>query len=83
MKESKKSGEGGLGDLQGASKDIEDVINDCQKRIYNQQTNQKQRRILSRMLDSQKSMTQRGYKEERKAFIAYTCNRVYLTFIFH
>ena len=67
MKESKKSGEGGLGDLQGVSKDIEDVINDFQKRIYNQQTNQKQRRILSRMLDSQKSMTQRGYKEERKA----------------
>jgi len=67
MKESKKSGEGGLGDLQGISKDIEEVINDFQKRKFNQQTNQRQQRILSRMLDSQKSMTQRGYKEERKA----------------
>ena len=67
MKESKKSGEGGLGDLQGISKDIEEVINDFQKRKFNPQTNQRQQRILSRMLDSQKSMTQRGYKEERKA----------------
>ncbi|MEE3196287.1 MAG: DUF4175 family protein [Candidatus Neomarinimicrobiota bacterium] len=67
MNESKKSGEGGLGDLQGISKEIEDVINDFQKRRYNQQTKERQQRILSRMLDSQKSMTQRGFKEERKA----------------
>jgi len=70
MKESKKSGEDGLGDLQGITKEIEDVINDFQKRKYNQQTNQRQQRILSRMLDSQKSMTQKGFKEERKAEIA-------------
>tara|TARA_B100001146_G_scaffold99801_1_gene88407 strand:- start:10561 stop:13968 length:3408 start_codon:yes stop_codon:yes gene_type:complete len=67
MNESKKSGEDGLGDLQGISKEIEDVINDFQKRRYNQQTKERQQRILSRMLDSQKSMTQRGFKEERKA----------------
>jgi hypothetical protein len=67
MNESKKSGEDGLGDMSGISKEIEDVINDFQNRIYNQQTKIKQRRILSRMLDSQKSLTQRGYKEERKA----------------
>ena len=67
MNESKKSGEDGLGDLQGISKEIEDVINDFQKRRYNQQTKEGQQRILSRMLDSQKSMTQRGFKEERKA----------------
>ena len=67
MNESKKSGEDGLGDLQGISKEIEDVINDFQKRRYNQQTKDRQQRILSRMLDSQKSMTQRGFKEERKA----------------
>ncbi len=67
MNESKKSGKGGLGDMQGISKEIEDVINDFQKRRYNQQTKERQQRILSRMLDSQKSMTQRGFKEERKA----------------
>ena len=67
MNESKKSGEDGLGNMSGISKEIEDVINDFQTRRYNQQTKDKQRRILSRMLDSQKSLTQRGYKEERKA----------------
>ena len=67
MNESKKSGEDGLGDMSGISKEIEDVISDFQNRRYNQQTKDKQRRILSRMLDSQKSLTQRGYKEERKA----------------
>ena len=31
-------------------------------------TKNKQRRILSRMLDSQTSLSQRGYKEERKSY---------------
>ena len=70
INESKKSGKDGLGDLNRISKDIEDVITDFQNRRYNQQTKKKQRRILSRMLDSQKSLTQRGLKEERKAEIA-------------
>ena len=70
INESKKSGQDGLGDLNRISKDIEDVITDFQNRRYNQQTKKKQRRILSRMLDSQKSLTQRGLKEERKAEIA-------------
>ena len=67
INESKKSGEDGLGNMQGISKEIEDVINDFQNKRYNQQTKDRQQRILSRMLDSQKSLTQRGFKEERKA----------------
>ena len=67
INESRKTGQDGLGDMKGISEEIEEVINDFQNRKYNQQTKDRQQRILSRMLDSQKSMTQRGFKEERKA----------------
>ena len=67
MSETRQSGEQGLGDLDGIAKDIDEVIKDFQNKRYQQRTKERQQRILSRMLDSQKSLTQRGFKEERKA----------------
>jgi len=67
MSETRQSGEQGLGDLGGIAKDIDEVIKDFQNKRYQQRTKERQQRILSRMLDSQKSLTQRGFKEDRKA----------------
>jgi len=58
----------GQGDLNGISKDMNDVISDLSKYRYTRKTKEKQRRILSRMLDSQTSLSQRGYKDERKSY---------------
>ena len=69
IKEMKQSGKNqGQGDLKGISNDINDVISDLSKMNYNRNTKNKQRRILSRMLDSQTSLAQRGYKEKRKSY---------------
>ena len=38
-----------------------------QRKRYTRQTQERQERILSRMLDSQRSLTQRDYKQERKS----------------
>lgn len=70
MEEMQQSGEQGLGDLSGIGKDMEEVIKDLQRKRFTRQTQNRQQRILSRMLDSQKSMTQRGQKEERKSEVA-------------
>ena len=67
MSETRQSGEQGLGDLGGIAEDIDEVIKDFQNKRYQQRTKERQQRILSRMLDSQKSLTQRGFKEDRKA----------------
>ena len=69
IEEMKQSGNNqGQGDLKGISNDINDVISDLSKMNYNRNTKNKQRRILSRMLDSQTSLAQRGYKEKRKSY---------------
>ena len=69
IKEMNQSGKkNGQGDLNGISNDVEDVIYDLSKFKYNRKTKNKQRRILSRMLDSQTSLSQRGYKEKRKSY---------------
>ena len=59
----KNSGSQGLGDLNSISKEINDVIKDLEEKKYTQSTSNKQKKILSRMLDSQTSMTQRGDSE--------------------
>ena len=46
---------------------MDEVIKDLQRNQYNQKTQDRQQKILSRMLDSQVSMTQRGEKDERKS----------------
>ena len=73
IKEIQQSGkQQGNGDLNGIAKDMDEVISDLSKFRYNRKTKEKQRRILSRMLDSQTSLSQRGFKDERKSFSSDT-----------
>ena len=67
LNEMKQSGQPQMGDLSGISSEMDEVIKDLQKKRFNRNTKERQQRILSRMLDSQTSMTQRGQKEERKS----------------
>jgi len=66
----KQSGKQGLGDMSGAVEEMEKVIKELKSRKYSRKTYERQERILSRMLDSQKSLTRRGQKEERLATTA-------------
>ena len=70
MQEMRQSGEQGLGDLSGIANDMKDVITDLQRNRFTRKTQDRQQRILSRMLDSQTSLTQRGYKDERTSTTA-------------
>ena len=63
----KRNGKQGLGDLNSITKEIDKVINDLEKKNYTESTSQSQKKILSRMLDSQTSMTQRGVDDKRKS----------------
>jgi hypothetical protein len=67
MSEMQQSGEKGLGDMGGIAQEMDEVLKDLERRRMSKKTVDRQQRILSRMLDSQKSMTQRGEKEERKS----------------
>ena len=58
------SNTGGLGK---ASEDMEDVINDFKRNKVDRITKQKQQQILSRMLDSQKSLTKKDFSNNRKS----------------
>ena len=68
MKEMNSSGGNKLGNLNGIADEMDKVIKDLEKNKFERQTQKRQQKILSRMLDSQTSMTQRGQKEERKSF---------------
>ena len=46
---------------------MEEVIKDFKNRRINERTIERQEKILSRMLDSQKSMTQRDLSKKRKS----------------
>ena len=67
MDEMRQSGNQGLGDLSGIANEMDEVIKDLQRKQFTRQTSDRQQRILSRMLDSQKSMTQRGFEEKRRS----------------
>lgn len=67
MNEMKRSGEKGLGDMGGIAREMDEVLQDLERKNITRKTINRQQRILSRMLDSQKSLTQRGEKEERKS----------------
>ncbi|GIT32062.1 MAG: hypothetical protein Ct9H300mP2_1410 [Candidatus Neomarinimicrobiota bacterium] len=47
----KQSGKQGLGDLSGIKKDIEGFITDLQQNRFTKKTQNRQQRILSRMLE--------------------------------
>ena len=67
IREMKYSNQKGLGDLSGISKQIDKVIQDLEMKRFSRKTQQRQQSILSRMLDSQKSMTKRGKEDKRKS----------------
>lgn len=56
--------------LKGMQEDVNEVIKDFQSRDVNRRTVERQQRILSRMLDSQRSIRQRDFSKERKATAA-------------
>ena len=47
--------------------DMEEVINDFKRKQITRETIERQEKILSRMLDSQKSLKQKDYNEKRKS----------------
>ena len=67
MKQLDESGNQGLGDLNGIAKDIDEVIKKLNQNKYDRNIMSRQQQILNRMLDSQKSMAQRGLSDERKS----------------
>ena len=76
MDEMKQAGNQGLGDLSGIANEMDEVIRDLERKRFTRQTSDRQQRILTRMLDSQKSMTERGFEEQRKS---QTASEVFYT----
>ncbi|SVC09550.1 uncharacterized protein METZ01_LOCUS262404, partial [marine metagenome] len=58
------------GGLSKAHDDMEEVIDDFRRKQVDRRTQDRQQRILSRMLDSQKSLTRKDYSEKRKSTTA-------------
>jgi len=56
--------------LDGISKDMEEVVKDLKTRKVNRRTIERQQQILTRMLDSQKSLERQDLSEKRKAIAA-------------
>ena len=56
-----------LGDLKQIGKDMEEVVKDLQRQNISRKTVNRQKRILSRLLDAQRSVHQRDYSKKRKA----------------
>ncbi|MCK4716905.1 MAG: hypothetical protein KAT54_08865, partial [Candidatus Marinimicrobia bacterium] len=55
------------GDLGGIAKDMDDVIKDLRENRVLRKTLERQQRILSRLLDAQKSLRTQDFKKERKS----------------
>jgi hypothetical protein len=56
-----------LGDLDKISKDMQEVIEEMRNKNVDENTIQKQERILSRLLDAQRSMRERDFEKQRKS----------------
>ena len=56
-----------LGDLNKIAQDMQEVQTDMEQNNVNPETLKKQERILSRLLDSQRSMRERDYEKRRRA----------------
>ena len=65
-------GDQNSGSLSKAASDMEEVIKDFQRKKITRETINRQEKILSRMLDSQKSLKQKDYNEKRKSKSAET-----------
>ncbi|MFC1618989.1 DUF4175 family protein [Candidatus Neomarinimicrobiota bacterium] len=59
-------GGGKQGGLGRALEDMEEIIKDFQRRRITRRTTERQERIVTRLLDSQKSLTIQDFKEERR-----------------
>jgi len=55
------------GRLEGIAKEMEKVVEDLQRKKVNPRTIERQRRILSRLLDAQRSLHQRDYSRQRQS----------------
>ncbi len=67
MNEMQSSGKEGLGDMAGIANEMDEVIKELEVRQFTQKTQNRQQRILTRMLNSQKSLTKRGFEDTRKS----------------
>jgi len=56
-----------LGDLSKISEEMKEVVRDLEQNDVNPNTIRKQERILSRLLDAQRSMRERDFEKRRKA----------------
>ncbi len=70
QKEIENSATQQAGDLSGIAKDMDEVIEDLKNNKVLRKTIQRQERILTRMLDAQKSLRTQSYKKERKSRVA-------------
>ena len=59
-----------LGDLRGVSEEMKEVESELQRGNLNQRVLEKQRRILTRMLESSKSLQKREMSKKRKGEVA-------------
>lgn len=69
IKEMRGTGHGGE-QLGGMANEMEEVIRDLERKNVNRRTIERQRRILTRMLDAQKSLRQQDESEKRRAITA-------------
>ena len=67
QKKRKGSGQGRNGELKGANKAMEKVIQDLKNNKILKKTLNQQDKILTRMLDAQKSLRKRGFQNKRKS----------------
>lgn len=56
-----------MGDMGKVANDMEDVAKDLRQNKFSRETIERQQKILSRMLDAQKSMRTRDYSKERES----------------
>ena len=56
-----------LGDLKQIAKDMQEVMSDLQSGSLSSETRLRQERILSRLLDASRSMTERDYEKSRES----------------
>ncbi|RMF68391.1 MAG: hypothetical protein D6743_03410, partial [Calditrichaeota bacterium] len=61
-----------LGDLNKVTQDMEEVVKELQKKRVDRHTIDRQKRILSRLLDAQRSIHQRDFSKKRRAETAKT-----------
>ena len=61
--------------LENILKQMQEVVSDMQTERLNDELVQKQEKILSRLLDAQRSINERDYEKERESFTGENFNR--------